>query len=95
VILPDLQLKRRARFTQATNAPQREGAFPQQNPMIHRQCPQCSCEVVRARRADQQGVPGIAHASSAGWRCSVCGGEFTTEQIRDSKRAKSAAIEHS
>ncbi len=35
-------------------------------------------------------VPGIAPAASPGWRCSVCGREFTTEQIRDSKRAKAA-----
>lgn len=61
--------------------------------MIQRQCPQCSSELVRARRADQQGVPVIPHAASPGWRCSVCGGEFTTEQIRESKRVKFAAIE--
>jgi hypothetical protein len=62
--------------------------------MIQRQCPHCSSELVRARRADQQGVSVITLAASPGWRCSVCGGEFTTEQIRDSKRAKSPAIEH-
>jgi len=57
--------------------------------MIQRQCPHCSSELVRARRTDQQLVPEIAHAASPGWRCSVCGMEFTTQQIRESKRAKS------
>ncbi len=61
--------------------------------MIERQCPHCSSELVRARRADQR-APVIALAASPGWRCSVCGSEFTTEQIRDSKRSKSPAIEH-
>ncbi len=60
--------------------------------MIQRQCPQCSSELVRASRADQQSLPAAPHAASPGWRCSVCGGEFTTVQIRDSKRAKSTAI---
>jgi len=64
-----------------------------QEPMIQRQCPQCSSELVRARRSDQLGVQVIPHAASPGWRCSVCGGEFTTEQIRDGKRVKFAAIE--
>jgi rubredoxin len=36
-------------------------------------------------------VPGIAELSSPGWRCSVCGREFTAEQIRESKRTKSTA----
>jgi hypothetical protein len=58
-----------------------------------RECPQCGSELVRARRAHQQPVPVIAQAATPGWRCSVCGGEFTTEQIRDSKRMKSAAVE--
>jgi len=58
--------------------------------MIQRQCPHCSSELVRARRTDQQSVPGIARAVSSGWRCSICGREFSTEQIRDSKRAKAA-----
>jgi DNA-directed RNA polymerase subunit RPC12/RpoP len=60
--------------------------------MIQRQCPKCSSELVRAKRADQPGVPAILHAASPGWRCSVCGGEFTSEQIRDSKRAKAAMV---
>jgi hypothetical protein len=35
----------------------------------------------------------VAPATSPGWRCSVCGGQFTVEQIRASKRAKSTSIE--
>jgi hypothetical protein len=62
--------------------------------MIQRLCPHCNSELVRARHADQQPTPLIAQATSPSWRCSVCGGGFTTEQIRDSKRAKSTAIEH-
>jgi hypothetical protein len=62
--------------------------------MIQRECPQCGSELVRAKRTDRQPAPVMAHVASPGWRCSVCGGEFTSEQIRDSKRAKSAAIEH-
>ena len=80
------------RFTLATNALEREETSLPQVLMIQRQCPHCSNELVRARRADQQSVPIIAHVASPGWRCSVCGGEFTTEQIRDSRRAKSAAM---
>src|SRR5579863_6040169 len=71
-----------------------EGRFPLQEPMTQKQCPHCSSELVRAKRADLQGVPVIAHAASPGWRCSVCGGEFTTAQIRANKRAKSVASEH-
>jgi DNA-directed RNA polymerase subunit RPC12/RpoP len=62
--------------------------------MIQRECPQCGSELVKARRSDQQPGSIVAPAASPGWRCSVCGGEFTIEQIRDSKRAKSTAIEH-
>jgi len=62
--------------------------------MIQRQCPECSSELVRARRTDQKLVPGMAHAASSGWRCSVCGGEFTTEQIRESNRARSQSSNH-
>jgi rubredoxin len=61
--------------------------------MIQRVCPQCGSELVRARRADQQSVSVIVHAASPGWRCSVCGGVFTTEQIRDNKRAHGKPIE--
>jgi hypothetical protein len=60
--------------------------------MIERQCPECSSELVRARRPDQQPVPGIAAVPAPAWRCSVCGAAFTTQQIRDSKHAKSATL---
>jgi hypothetical protein len=56
--------------------------------MIHRQCPNCGSELVRARRSDQPSLGVIAHVVSPGWRCSICGGEFTTEQIRAIKREK-------
>jgi len=62
--------------------------------MTQRQCPACSSELVRARRPDTQHPAGVAAFASPGWRCSVCGLEFTTQQVRESKRAKSAAIEH-
>jgi len=62
--------------------------------MIQRQCPQCSCELVPARRPDHHAGSGIAQAASPGWRCGVCGGEFTVEEIRESNRVRSAAIEH-
>jgi len=62
--------------------------------MIQRQCPECSSELVQARRPDRQTLPGTAVGQSPGWRCSVCGRGFTTEQIRESKRAKSAAVDH-
>jgi len=61
--------------------------------MIQRQCPECTSELVRARRADTQHATGLAGFSSPGWRCSVCGREFTTEQVRESKRSKSIAVE--
>lgn len=63
---------------------------------MQRECPQCGGELVRAKCSDQQSrsIVGPAHLGSPGWRCGVCGGEFTTQQIRNSKRMKSAAIEH-
>ena len=57
--------------------------------MIQRQCPECASELVRANRTDTQQVAGMAAISSPGWRCSVCGRGFTSEQIRESKRARS------
>ena len=72
----------------------REATLLVQEFMIQRQCPHCNSELVRARRADQQPMQLIAQAAPPSWRCSVCGGEFTTEQIRDSKRTKSAGVEH-
>lgn len=61
--------------------------------MIERQCPECGSELVRARRSDQQAVPGAVAGLSPAWRCSVCGHEFTTKQIRESNRARSAVVE--
>ncbi len=61
--------------------------------MIQRKCPECMSELVRARSADTQRVTGMSAFSSPGWRCSVCGREFTTEQVRESKRSKSAAVD--
>jgi YgiT-type zinc finger domain-containing protein len=55
--------------------------------MIHRACPHCGSELVRARSTDKQAAPGSLYFASPGWRCSVCGGEFTTEQIREGNRA--------
>ncbi len=60
--------------------------------MIQRECPQCGNELVRAKRSDQQPGSIAAPVVSPGWRCGVCGGEFTTEQIRDSKLSKSTTI---
>ena len=57
--------------------------------MIPRPCPECDSELVRSKCTDQQSVPGSAQATSPAWRCSVCGQVFTTEQIRESHRAKS------
>jgi hypothetical protein len=62
--------------------------------MIQRECPHCGSELVRAKRFDQQPGAIAAPVASPGWRCGVCGGEFTTEQIRNSKPTKSAAVEH-
>jgi uncharacterized protein with PIN domain len=60
--------------------------------MTQRQCPHCNSELVRTRRADQQPMLLIALTASPSWRCSVCGGAFTTEQIRDSKRTNLPAL---
>lgn len=58
--------------------------------MIQRQCPECRSELVRARRTEGQPAPGMLYATSPAWRCSVCGGEFTTEQIRAVKTETSS-----
>ena len=55
--------------------------------MIHRQCLECDGELVLARRSDGKGS-GFRARPSNYWRCSVCGGEFTAEQLRENKRAK-------
>jgi len=58
--------------------------------MMKRECPECSSELVQARCPDNQTGPGMATGSSNYWRCSTCGGRFTAEQIRETKRAKSS-----
>jgi len=55
--------------------------------MIHRQCPGCGGELVLARRSDEHGA-GFGARPSNYWRCSICGGEFTAEQVRENKRSK-------
>jgi hypothetical protein len=52
--------------------------------MIHRQCPECGGELVLARRSDEQAAGFSAHPSNY-WRCSICGGEFSAEQVREKK----------
>ena len=59
--------------------------------MNQRQCPECGGELVLARRSDGQGGGFNAHPSNY-LRCSICGGEFTAEQIRENKRAKQPAV---
>jgi hypothetical protein len=56
--------------------------------MVQRQCPECNGELVLARRRDNQHGPGSETPSSTYWRCSICGGAFSAEQIRENKRAK-------
>ncbi len=63
-------------------------------PMIQRNCPECSSELVRARLPDYQHLPGSVAGPPAGWRCSVCGRGFTTEQIRDKKHPRAVPSEH-
>jgi hypothetical protein len=58
--------------------------------MIKRECPECDGELVLGRRSDNQG-PGFDARPSNFWRCSICGGEFTAEQVRENKRAKQPA----
>ena len=55
--------------------------------MIQRQCPECGGELVLARRSDEQ-ASGFRTRLSNYWRCSICGGEFTAEQVRENKRAE-------
>jgi len=55
--------------------------------VIKRQCPECNGELVLSRRSDKQG-PAFDARPSNFWRCIICGGEFTAEQIRENKRAK-------
>jgi DNA-directed RNA polymerase subunit RPC12/RpoP len=55
--------------------------------MAQRQCPECGSELVLTRRPDGQAGE-MSPIPSTYWRCSVCGGEFTAEQIRKDKRDK-------
>lgn len=55
--------------------------------MSSRQCPECGGELALARRSDEQGARFNARPSNY-WRCSICGGEFTGEQLRENKRSK-------
>jgi DNA-directed RNA polymerase subunit M/transcription elongation factor TFIIS len=55
--------------------------------MMFRQCRECGGELVLARRSDEQGAGFNARPSNY-WRCSICGGEFTAEQVRENKRSK-------
>jgi hypothetical protein len=56
--------------------------------MIQRQCPECGSELMLARNPDNQQKLRTAPISPTYWRCSICGGAFTTEQLRERKRAK-------
>ncbi len=56
--------------------------------MTQRQCPECNSELMLARRPDNQHRVGIVAISPTHWRCSICGGSFTAEQLRESRRAK-------
>ena len=59
--------------------------------MISRLCPKCAGELVLARRSDEQCSTFSARPSNY-WRCSTCGGEFTSEQVRENKRSKQFAM---
>jgi hypothetical protein len=59
--------------------------------MISRQCPECSGELVLARRSDEQGAR-LSSRPSNYWRCSICGGEFTAEQVRGKKSSKQLEV---
>lgn len=55
--------------------------------MIQRQGSECGGELVLARRSDEQ-ASGFRTRLSNYWRCSICGDEFTAEQVRENQRAK-------
>jgi hypothetical protein len=59
--------------------------------MSSRQCPDCGGELALARRSDEQGAGFNARPSNY-WRCSICGGEFTAEQVRENKRSKQLEV---
>jgi hypothetical protein len=55
--------------------------------LCSRQCPDCGGDwlwpgVLMSREHDSMPAP------SNYWRCSICGGEFTAEQLRENKRSK-------
>jgi ribosomal protein S27AE len=56
--------------------------------MPQRQCPECGSELMLARRPDNQHRVGIVAISPTYWRCSICGGSFTAERLRESKRTE-------
>jgi DNA-directed RNA polymerase subunit RPC12/RpoP len=56
--------------------------------MTQRQCPECGSELMLARRPDNQQRLGIVAIAPTYWRCSICGGMFTAEQLREWKHAK-------
>ena len=58
-----------------------------------RQCSECGSELMLTLRPDNQLEPGMVPTSPTYWRCSICGGGFTAEQIRKGKRAKSVSSE--
>ena len=58
--------------------------------MTPRQCPECGSELMLARRSDNQQRLRIVAIAPTYWRCSICGGAFTAEQLRESKRVKQA-----
>jgi len=59
--------------------------------MSRRRCPECGGELVLARHSDIQGGEFEARPSNY-WRCSICGGKFTAEQVRENKRAKEVEV---
>jgi DNA-directed RNA polymerase subunit RPC12/RpoP len=60
--------------------------------MNRRECPECGSELVLAKRPDSQPGEEIRPGPFTYLRCSICGQEFTAEQIRQKKRAKAAAL---
>ena len=59
--------------------------------MSERVCPNCGSELARSRRPESQATPLIGSMRAPCWRCGVCGGEFTAEEIRDGKQSAELA----
>jgi hypothetical protein len=59
--------------------------------MSSRHCPDCGGELALARRSVEQGAGFNARPSNY-WRCSICGGEFTAEQVRGNRRSKQLEV---